>query len=56
MADEQSKVDPEHENAELAQKDETEGDLALDAAEAEEVKGGGYPPLPTYVRSPGPTG
>ena len=43
MADEQPTVDPEQEKPEGEHQQDDVEDLALDAADAEEVKGGGWP-------------
>ena len=43
MTDEQPKLDPEQESPEGEQQQDDVEDLALDAADAEEVKGGGWP-------------
>jgi hypothetical protein len=56
MVDDLPKLDQEEEDAEGEQQNEGEGNLVLDAAETEEVRGGGYPPLNTYTRSNGGTG
>ena len=49
MTDEQPTVDPEQEKPEGEHQQDDVEDLALDAADAEEVKGGGWPNQYVYT-------
>jgi len=49
MSDEKAKLEAEQENAEREQQEDDVEDLALDAKDAEEVKGGGWPNSYVYT-------
>ena len=53
MTDEQPTVDPEQEKPEGEHQQDDVEDLALDAADAEEVKGGGWPNVYVYTGGAG---
>jgi hypothetical protein len=48
MRDDGTTLDPEQEQPEGEHREDDAEDLALDAEDAEEVKGGGWPPLSSY--------
>ncbi len=53
MADEQPRLDPEEGKPEGEHQQDDVEDLALDAADAEEVKGGGWPNVYVYTGGAG---